>query len=84
MLKSAAIRVAFGKGSRSISTRFGYISVTVALRPVMFPPGRARLVMMPCATGSPTPVMTTGIVPAACLAASAAGVPLVRIRSTLC
>src|SRR5437867_3218476 len=36
MLNRAAIRAAFGTSSLSGSTRLGYISVTVALRPVMF------------------------------------------------
>src|SRR5438445_623232 len=51
-------------------------------QPVMFAPGWARLATRPCPTGSPTPMITTGIAPVAFLAASAAGVPRVRIRST--
>ena len=43
--------------------------------PVMFPPGRARLVTSPAPTGSPIPIMTMGIVAVACLAARAGGVP---------
>ena len=82
MLKRAASRAAFGTSSRISWTRFGNISVTAALSPVMFLPGRARLATMPCPTGSPTPVKTTGIVAVAFLAARAAGVPLVRIRFT--
>jgi len=35
----------------------------------MFPPGRARLATNPRPTGSPTVVVTIGIVPMACLAA---------------
>src|SRR2546423_1865351 len=58
------------------------MSVTAALSPVMFAPGRARLATTPWPTGSPTPVMTTGIVAVAFFAASAAGVPRVTIRST--
>jgi hypothetical protein len=33
---------------------------------VMFPPGRARLAMNPCATASAVPAMTIGIVRVAC------------------
>jgi len=51
---------------------------------VMFPPGRARLATMPCATGSPAPVMMMmGIVFVAFLVARIACVPRVTIRSTL-
>jgi len=48
----------------------------------MFRPGRARLATRPWPTGSPTPVKTIGIVAVAFLAASDAGVPLVRIKLT--
>src|SRR5439155_198320 len=78
----AASRTAPGTSSLRSPTRFAYISVTRVLSPVTFAPGRARLATTPCPTGSPTPVMTTGIVPVAFLAARAADVPLVRIRST--
>ena len=49
MLKRAATRTARGTRSGSISTRFASMSVTWALSPVTFPPGRARLAER-CAT----------------------------------
>ena len=83
MLHRAAIRTAFGTSAWRSSTRFGYSSVTIGFRPVMFPPGRARLATKPCAMGSPAPVMTMGIVFVAFLVARIACVPRVTIRSTL-
>jgi hypothetical protein len=51
-------------------------------KPVMFPLGRARFETMPTLTGSPRAPITTGIELVACLAANAAGVPHVTIKST--
>jgi hypothetical protein len=49
----------------------------LAVSPVVFPPGRARLTMKPAATGSETPAMTMGIVGVAfCRAGTAALVPV--------
>ena len=47
------------------------------------PPGRARLATRPAPTGSPTFVITMGMVVVTLLAANVAGVPLTTIRSTL-
>jgi hypothetical protein len=49
---------------------------------VRFPPGRARLVMRPLPSGSPTWTKMMGRVWVACLAAMAAGVPWVTSTST--
>ena len=51
---------------------FPTTSVEMVVRPVMFPPGRARLAMSPLATGSNTFTITIGIVLVASLAARAA------------
>ena len=71
-----------GTISLSSSNRFPSISGEIEVTPVMFPPGRARLVTSPVATGSPTAIMTSGIDEAAFLTASEAGVPAVTITST--
>ena len=52
------------------------------LKPVAFPPGRARLSTSPAATGSPTTAITIGIVRVVALRALAAGVPPVTMTST--
>jgi hypothetical protein len=67
-------RVNLGKVSFSNSSRFPAKSEAMFVSPVIFPPGRARLVMIPVATGSPV-VMTMGMVLVACLAARAPVVP---------
>jgi hypothetical protein len=46
----------------SNSILFALSSGLKKLCPVMLPPGRATLVMIPAATGSPIAVMTMGIV----------------------
>src|SRR5262245_60966034 len=56
-------------------------SISNELKPVRLPPGRARL--RTTSRGSATAAMTTGIVLVASLAATAAGVPRVTIKSTL-
>jgi hypothetical protein len=45
---------------------------TLIVRPVTFPPGRARLATSPVRTGSSDAIITTGIVVVAFLAARAA------------
>src|SRR5690348_846788 len=52
-------------------------------KPVTLPPGRARLITSPSATGSPTVAKTMGMLLVACLAARAAIVPVATITSTL-
>ena len=53
------------------------------LRPVMFPPGRARLETSPALTGSPTAANTMGIALVAFRAARTPGLVAVTITSTL-
>src|SRR6516165_7390000 len=77
-----ATRRRLGIISFSSSIRFACRSITIALRPVTLPPGRARLATRPVPTGLPEAAMTIGIVAVACLAAIAASVPLVMIKST--
>ena len=74
------MRAAVGTSSRSSSTRFTSKSLVRLLSPVTFPPGCERLVTT--VSGSPIDAMTTGILRVAFLAATAAGVPRVTIRST--
>ena len=50
----------------------------------MLPPGRARLVTSPVATGSPAGAKTIGMTDVARCAAMAGGVPAVTMTSTLC
>jgi len=52
------------------------------LKPVMFPPGRARLATRPTPTGSPTATMTMGIELVSCLTARVTCVPGVTMTST--
>src|SRR5262245_24549508 len=52
------------------------------VQPCDVPAGRARLATMPCATGSPAPVMTMGIVFVAFWVARIACVPRITIMST--
>jgi hypothetical protein len=68
--------------SLSTSSRLDSNSGVTAEKPVIFPPARATLATMPVLTASPTDPMTIGVVAVADLAASAAGVPEVTIRST--
>jgi len=64
------------------STRLPCSSVTQALSPVMLPPGRASWATTPGPIGSPIAAITIGMLWVAFFAASAAGVPLVTMRST--
>jgi hypothetical protein len=50
--------------------------------PVALPPGRLKLATRPAATGSTPTTNTMGIVVVTALAASAAGGPCAKIRST--
>jgi hypothetical protein len=81
MLRNAAIAEVAGAISVSNSIRLASKSETTPLSPVRFASGPARLATT--RSGSPSEAMTTGIVLVAFLAASAAGVPRVTIRSTL-
>src|SRR5437867_4198281 len=57
-----AIRVALGTASLRSARRFWVRSLAILLTPVTLPPGRARFVTNPVATGSPTSTMTLGTV----------------------
>src|SRR5205085_2568889 len=57
-------------------------SRAIELKPVMLPPGRAKLGTTPLPTGSPTATITNGTDMVARLTARAAGVPAVTITST--
>jgi transposase len=70
-----ATRETLGTTSLRISSCFSARSGDIMDCPVRFPPGRARLVTSPLATGSMINAMTMGIVPVARFAAWAAGVP---------
>ena len=72
-----------GKASLSSSSRFALTSKDNHVRPVTFPPGRARLATNSVATGLATAGITMGIVAVACLAARAPGVPWATMTSTL-
>jgi hypothetical protein len=79
---SRAITLAWGTNSDSSSTRLEFSWSAMLLKPVMLPPGRARLETRPIPTGSPTPVKTIGIVEVAVFAARAAACPAGTITST--
>ena len=71
------------RGNASLSNRVASRDLrTEHAEPVTFPPGRARLVTRPEATGSPLDAMTIGMVVVACLAACVPGVPWVTMTST--
>src|ERR1043166_4295930 len=76
-----ATRDTCGSRSLSSSSRLPSRSAFCAAKPVMLPPGRARLETMPTLSGSPMVPITTGIELVACLAAIAAGGPWVTIKS---
>jgi len=58
------------------------ISVPRIVLPVTFASGRAKLATNPARTGSPTAIMTIGIVVVVCLAACVAALPEVTMTST--
>src|SRR5262249_15728665 len=71
-LNRIAIVLIVGKVERRISTNLGITSCAMLDRPVVFPPGRARLPISPSPTGSMRPVIPIGIVAVARCAARAA------------
>src|SRR5437867_3308141 len=81
--QSTASRVRRGAASLSSSIRLPESSGEMRVSPVRLPPGRARLVTKPEATGSATTVMTTGMVLVACATARMAGVEPTTMTSTL-
>src|SRR5215471_10786372 len=82
-VQRTATRESLGTISFRSSNRLPLISGARVDSPVIFPPGRARLVTDPWATGSTSPAMTMGIVLVASLAARVAPPPPpVTITST--
>jgi len=63
----------------SSSSCFPTSASAMMVDPVMFPPGRARLVTSPAPTGSAAPAKTMGIVLVARCAARAGGTPPVTV-----
>jgi hypothetical protein len=82
-LNSTAMSLIAGKVPRRISTNLGITSWAKFARPVVFPPGRARLAISPCPTGSMRPVITIGIVELARCAARAALIVVTTIAAGL-
>src|SRR5262245_25680579 len=78
-----AMRETFGRISLRSSSRFPLKSGLVSTKPVMFPPGRARLAAWPVITRSPVTPTTMGIVLLTCFKARIAASPCVTTRSTL-
>ncbi len=79
-----ATRLARGSASFSTSSRFTVMSVARRVRPVTFPPGRAKLATNPAFTGSiPLNAITIGTVWVAFLAALMAGGLTATMMSTL-
>jgi len=76
-------RASPGTASFNSSTCLPANSVPTKLSPVTFPPGLAKLVTRPAATGSPGTVTTMGTVVVACFAASAVSVLATTMTSTL-
>ena len=71
-----------GASCLSSSSRLPRSSLVRLETPVRFPAGAEYDLTMPAASGSPTPVKTTGMVCVAAMAASVAASPLLKIRST--
>src|SRR5258706_225977 len=78
-----ARRASLGRTSLSNSSRLPDRSAPSVDNPVIFPPGRARLVTNPLPTGSGSCKKTMGIVVVASLAARVSVAPVVTITSTL-
>ena len=72
-LPSAAIFRTDGSMSPNTSTHLPCASAAISDTPVMFPPGRAKLAIIPVSTGLAT-IATMGISRVACCAARAHGV----------
>ena len=74
--------LAFGTSSRSSSSRFAPSAPEIMLTPVMFPPGRLKLLTNPSLTGSSAAEETIGMLAVAALAARAALLPPLTITAT--
>ena len=76
-------RASLGTASLSTSSLFVFTNQAMNSRARCMPPGRARLTTEPVITGSPTFVITMGMVLVALLVADAGAVPETTISSTL-
>jgi hypothetical protein len=74
-LNISPIRVSAGAMDLSSSPDFPITVKSIRVKPVMLPPGRARLATKPCATGSFTATNTSGIVEVARFIAAVATEP---------
>ena len=75
-------RLAAPTTPRKSSRRLPTISVNWLDRPVILPPGRARLATRPVPRGSATATKTIGMTDVACFAARTGGVPVATMTST--
>jgi hypothetical protein len=80
-LNMSAARVTLGAASLSISSHFPTIWKSMNVKPVMFPPGCAKLETKPCSTGSLTAATMIGMELVACRSARVTGVVLPTIMS---
>ncbi len=80
--QSTATREILETVSLSSSSRLPVKSPRTVVRPVMFPPGLAKLATNLFSTGFPAAAITIGIVLVACLAARVDGLPPVTMVST--
>src|SRR5229473_246346 len=81
LIRRTATLEAAGKASLSSASRFPTSCGAINVKPVRFPPGRARLAANPASTGSACVWKMTGVVVAMLLAARAAWVPKAKITS---
>jgi hypothetical protein len=80
---SNASSSALGTASLTSSNRFAPSTFMKLVMPVTLPPGRLKLATSPTLTGSSPITKTTGIVPVAAFAASAAGKVIVAMTAGL-
>jgi hypothetical protein len=74
-------RVTAGATSLSRSSHFPNIAYSKKVNPVTLPPGRTRLEMKPCPTGSVTSTKTIGIERIACTASERITLPFATMTS---
>ena len=77
----SVIRLTPGMTSFIISNHLPIIGKSIYEKPVMFPPGRAKLATKPCPAGSFTTEKTIGMLRVASLSAARTGVPVAAITS---
>ena len=76
-----AARVTWGAICLSNSTHFPARLYSNGVKPVMLPPGRAKLLTKPAPTGSTTCTNTIGMVRVACIIGGTTLVPDIRMTS---